>query len=77
VLWERGGMVTMRRDRFPEDPAVPIISRPDDLIVIVVGGFGRHSSWLPTFGESTRSVTKAITTAAGTPARSVHDLRST
>lgn len=75
-LWERGGMVTMRRDRFPDDPAVPIISRPDDLIVIVVGGFGRHSSWLPTFGETTRSVTRAITRADGAAARSVQDFRS-
>jgi hypothetical protein len=69
-------MATMRRDRFPGDSAVPIIARPDDLLVIVVGGFGRHSSWLPTFGETTRPVTRAITTADGTPARSVQDLRS-
>jgi len=44
--------------------------------VIVVGGFGRHSSWLPTFGESTRSVTRAVTRADGTPVGSALDLRT-
>ncbi|MGR9091962.1 MAG: hypothetical protein ACU85U_15430 [Gammaproteobacteria bacterium] len=58
--WLRGGMAGMFEDRFPDEARVPIIARPDDLIVIVVGGFGRHSCWLPTFGETTRAVTRAI-----------------
>jgi hypothetical protein len=74
ALWAQGGMAGAH-DRFPDDPASPIIARPDDLIVVVVGGFGRHSSWLPTFGEATRSVTRAVTRADGTPVRSVADLR--
>ena len=74
-LWNQGGMATMRIDRFPDAPSKPIISRPEDLIVVVVGGFGRHSCWMPTFGETTQSVTCAVATADGTPVRSVLDLR--
>ena len=59
-IWERGGMAKMTDDPFADQQLVPIISRPDDLIVIVLGGFGRHSSWLPTFGGSTEAVTRAI-----------------
>jgi hypothetical protein len=69
-------MATMRHDRFPDDAAKPIIARPEDLIVVVLGGFGRHSSWLPTFGDSTRSVTRAVSRADGSPVRSVLDVRS-
>ena len=59
-IWERGGMAKMTSDPFADDDLVPIISRPEDLIVIVLGGFGRHSSWLPTFGDSTQAVTRPI-----------------
>lgn len=58
--WLRGGMAGMFEDRFADAGYVPIIERPDDLQIIVVGGFGRHSCWLPTFGETTRVVTRAI-----------------
>jgi hypothetical protein len=58
--WSRGGMAGMFEDRFADAAHVPIIAQPDDLIVIVVGGFGRHSCWLPTFGATTRAVTRAI-----------------
>lgn len=74
-IWERGGMAKMAEDPFADQERVPIISKPEDLIIIVVGGFGRHSSWLPTFGDSTRAVTRAISDAGGTPIRSVLDLR--
>ena len=59
-IWERGGMAKMADDPFAADDAVPIIARPEDLIVVVIGGFGRHSSWLPTFGDSTKAVTRRI-----------------
>ena len=74
-IWERGGMAKMVDDPFSDEAEVPMISRPEDLLVIVVGGFGRHSSWLPTFGASTQAVTRTISDAAGTPVRSVMDLR--
>jgi hypothetical protein len=67
-------MAKMARDPFAAETSVPIIRRPEDLLIIVVGGFGRHSSWLPTFGGSTKAVTRAIADASGTPIRSVLDL---
>ena len=48
-----------RFGRIPDGP-VPIAPTPDDLAVIVLGGPGKHSSWVPTFGGTTRSVTREI-----------------
>lgn len=59
-VWSTGGMAGMFEDLFPNESTVPMIKCPEDLLVIVVGGFGRHSCWLPTFGDSTRAVTKRI-----------------
>ena len=59
-VWRRGGMADMHPDNFPDDEAIPVMSDPESLIVVVLGGFGRHSSWLPTFGDTTRSVTRAV-----------------
>lgn len=59
-IWERGGMAKMAADPFADEAMVPIIARPEDLLIIVVGGFGRHSSWLPTFGGSTEAVTRPV-----------------
>ena len=61
-LWDHGGRPDLAPEWFPHADAVPIIAEPADLLVIVVGGFGRHSSWLPTFGASTRAVTRPILT---------------
>ncbi len=52
TLMERFGGV-------PDGP-VPMVSSPDDLLIIVLGGPGKHTSWVPTFGGTTRSVTRAI-----------------
>ncbi len=59
-VWSRGGVGSMQPDTFPGEAAIPVMSDPASLIVVVVGGFGRHSSWLPTFGHTTASVTRAI-----------------
>lgn len=42
-----------------EDSLIPMVKEKNDLMIVVVGGPGKHSSFLPTFGDS-RSVTKAI-----------------
>jgi len=62
--WSRGGMYEMSgtEDFFPDDEALPILRKPEDLMVIVAGGPGRHSCWMPTFGAMTRSVTRRIGT---------------
>ena len=38
---------------------VPPVSRPENLIVVVAGGDGRHSAWLPTW-STTRAVTLPV-----------------
>ena len=42
-----------------ENALIPVTPKKEDIIVIVVGGPGKHSSFLPTFGRS-HSITKAI-----------------
>jgi hypothetical protein len=46
------------RDRAPDDE-VSIAVAPEDIMIIVAGGPGKHSAFVPTFG-ATRSVTVAI-----------------
>lgn len=42
-----------------EDALIPMMESKDDLIVLVVGGRGKHSSFMPSFGKG-RPVTKLI-----------------
>jgi len=44
---------------IPDGP-VPMVGDPDELLIIVLGGPGKHSSWVPTFGGTTKSVTREI-----------------
>ncbi len=76
--WETGGMIGMGftpDDAFPNEDAIPLIRKPDRLMIIVVGGPGRHSCWMPTFGAMTRSVTRQIKRKDGTPATSIQEFR--
>ena len=50
-----------------ENALIAITPEKGDIMVIVVGGPGKQSSFLPTFGRS-RSITKAITLAVSGPA---------
>lgn len=45
-------------DRRSDETRVPVARRPEDLVVIVAGGPGRHSLYVPGWG--TRSVTRAL-----------------
>lgn len=77
--WESGGMYGMSptaKDRFRGETALPIFLEPENLIIIVVGGAGRHSCWMPTFGAASKSVTRPIALIDGAPARSIDDFRS-
>ena len=52
----------MSKAFFPnleEDALIPMTAAKEDLVVIVVGGPGKHSSFLPSFGRGI-SITKAI-----------------
>lgn len=67
---------------FPEryagagpDAKVYQFHNPDDLILVVAGGAGKHSAWLPTFGQDTKSVTLALKLEDGALARGIDDFR--
>lgn len=75
-IWQTAAMYRIADDHdriFPGEKAIPLVMRPEDFVIIVAGGPGRHSCWMPTFGRTTLSVTKAITHKDGTPARSVRE----
>jgi hypothetical protein len=42
------------------DTMLSIVRRAEDIGVIVVGGAGKHSCWLPTFGDGTRPTRRVI-----------------
>jgi len=58
----------------PLDTPVHMWAKPEDLIVIVTGGAGKHSQWVPTFGN-TRSATRALKRADGELVKSVQELK--
>jgi hypothetical protein len=58
----------------PLDAAVRMFQKPEDLIVIVTGGAGKHSAYIPTFGN-TRAVTRALKRADGELVKSVQELK--
>ena len=69
------------RKKFPEryalagpDTPVTMVQRPEDFNIVVIGGAGKHSAYIPTFG-GTRSVTRALRRADGAYARSIGELR--
>jgi len=45
-------------DRADEETLAPIVRTPDDILVFVAGGKGRHSVFIPGWG--TRAVTQKI-----------------
>ncbi len=49
----------------------PIMDEPTSLHIMVAGGPGKHSAWIPTFGNQTIPVTRPITRADGTPLRTL------
>jgi hypothetical protein len=56
------------------DAPVPVVQRAEDLIIAVIGGAGKHSAYIPTFG-ATKAVTRALKRQDGGLARSVAELK--
>jgi hypothetical protein len=56
------------------DALVRQFQKPEDLVVIVTGGAGKHSSWVPTFGN-TRAVTRALKREDGELIKSIDELK--
>jgi hypothetical protein len=46
--------------KLGKNDKVPLVDDPDEIIVVVAGGMGRHSAVIPTFGGHTRAVTVPI-----------------
>ncbi|MGE5524705.1 MAG: hypothetical protein ACM3SS_13395 [Rhodospirillaceae bacterium] len=57
------------------DALVHALGNAENLQIAVIGGPGKHSAVVPTFG-STQPVIRAITTRDGKPAKSVNDLKA-
>ena len=67
-------MIDVLEERLPDHVLGPrgrdgvrFCTRPEDLIVVVAGGAGRHSAVLPTFGHATGHVIEAIVGPDGAP----------
>ena len=65
------------RNEFSEagpERLIPVMKSPGNAYVIVLGGAGKHSAYIPTFGP-TQPVTRPLKLHAGRLARSVEDFR--
>jgi hypothetical protein len=56
------------------DTPVYMVQRPEDLLIAVIGGAGKHSAVIHTFG-ATQAVTRALILRDGSLARTVADFR--
>jgi hypothetical protein len=56
------------------DTLIHMWKTPEDLIVIITGGAGKHSAYIPTFGN-TRAVTRALKRVDGELVRTVQELK--
>lgn len=68
---------TTLKDRYgdaPLDTLIPVVQHAENIIIAVVGGAGKHSAFLPTFG-ATKAVTRALTRREGQPVRSLKELK--
>jgi hypothetical protein len=68
------GTLKARYGESPLDTPIPVVQRAEDIIIAVIGGAGKHSAFIPTFG-ATRAVTRALRTGEGRLATSVNDFR--
>jgi hypothetical protein len=68
------GTLKARYGESPLDTPIPLVQRAEDIIIAVVGGAGKHSAFIPTFG-ATKAVTRALRTGEGQLAKSVNDFR--
>ena len=60
---------------FLKDWLIEIVDNRESIHIIVAGGPGKHSSWMPGFGDMSYPQTVAITDRDGQPVRSLEELR--
>jgi len=56
------------------DAPVYMVQKPEDILIAVIGGAGKHSAVIQTFG-ATKAVTRALKLRDGSYARSVEDFK--
>jgi hypothetical protein len=56
------------------DAPVPMVRKPEDILIAVIGGAGKHSAIINTFG-ATKAVTRALKTKNGQYAKSIEEFR--
>ena len=73
---ERRFRVTFKEKYATAGPDAPVtmVQRAEDIIIAVIGGAGKHSAFIPTFG-ATQSVTRALKRKDGQLAMSVEEFR--
>jgi len=74
---ERRLKVTYKERYANAGPDAPVyaVQKAEDLLIAVIGGAGKHSAFVPTFG-ATLPVTRALRTADGKLAKSVAEFRN-
>ena len=72
-LGDRGGRKL--DEKWIQDGNVPITRKPEDVVLVVAGGPGRHTMICHGFGTSSESITELIKLKNGTAASSVFDFR--
>jgi hypothetical protein len=70
----RAGPLKVRYGDAPLGTPIPIVQRAEDLVIAVIGGAGKHSAIVPTFG-ATKAVTLPLRTQEGQLAKSVDAFR--
>jgi hypothetical protein len=63
-IWERAVIPWQQiprewRDGLPPLDSIPVARRPEEIVILVAGGAGKHSCWLPSMG-STSMVTHRV-----------------
>ena len=72
-LGDRGGRKL--DEKWITDGMVKITRSPEDVVLVVAGGPGRHSMVAPGFGTSSESVTLPLMLKDGTAAKSVEEFK--
>ncbi|AXV37808.1 MAG: hypothetical protein CIT01_06140 [Methanobacterium sp. BRmetb2] len=73
-LGDRGGRKL--DEKWIIDDDVKLTQTPDDVVLVVAGGPGRHSMICHGFGTSSQSVTQPITFSNGKPVLSINDFEN-
>ena len=69
AIWERAILSVdklapaMRARRMASDPSADVIriaEKPDDLMIVVAGGVGRKAAYAPTWGGTTKAISREI-----------------